>query len=177
MSWQIVILALALGLNNAIAAVALGSGGMTRRHQLRTAVVFALFEALMPVIGVILGEGAAALIGNDARYVGVGVLAAIGLYSFLQRNQSDEAKPTSTSGVKLLLMGVALSLDNLTVGFGLGMLHASIGLSAVVFGVVSLGMTWVGLELGRYIGRRVNLPAERLTGIVLLATAGLMLLQ
>ncbi|MDQ0189225.1 manganese efflux pump [Alicyclobacillus cycloheptanicus] len=181
MSWQLVLLALALGFNNAIAAVALGSGGMSRRHQLRTALLFAVFEALMPVIGVIIGEGAAAFLGRGAKYLGVAVLVGVGLYSLFHRDKAADdaapAPPAHAFGVKLVLMSIALSLDNLTVGFGLGMLHVSVGMSAVVFGLVSLVMTFAGLELGRLIGRAVNISSDRLTGVVLLATAGIMLLQ
>lgn len=202
MNWPIVTLALALGVNNAIAAVALGAAGMTRRHQFRTACVFALFEALMPVVGVVLGAGAAGLLGRHAKALGVLVLAAAGVYALLPRKDTKSPKQTPTeqpsasqpppasqpsdayrstahplAGTKLFILAIALSLDNLTVGFGLGMLHATVGTSAVVFGVVSLVMTWTGLELGRLIGRTVKLPIDRLTGLVLLITAGLMWVQ
>lgn len=178
MTWQLITLALALALNNSMAAVALGSSGMRRRRQFSTALLFALFEALMPVAGVLMGEGAARFIGTPARYVGVVVLVAAGVYSLIQVGQAGEDnQQKGVSGMRLLAMSVALSLDNLTVGFGLGMLHAPVGMAALVFGVVSLVMTLVGLEVGRFIGRAVNISAELITGIVLLATAGLMLLQ
>ncbi len=178
MSWQLVMLALALALNNSIAAIALGSAGISRKRQFATALLFALFEALMPVIGVALGEGAARLIGAPARYAGIVVLVGAGVYSLLQmRADSHSETKHDLSGLRLIVLSVAMSLDNLTVGFGLGMFHVSIAESAVVFGAVSLIMTLAGLELGRWIGRAVRLSTDLLTGLVLIATAGLMLIR
>ncbi|WDL95988.1 manganese efflux pump MntP [Alicyclobacillus sp. ALC3] len=178
MSWQLVMLALALALNNSIAAIALGSAGISRKRQFATAVLFALFEALMPVLGVALGEGAARLIGAPARYAGIVVLVGAGVYSLLQmRTDSHSETKHDLSGFRLVVLSVAMSLDNLTVGFGLGMFHVSLVESAFVFGAVSLVMTFVGLELGRWIGRAVRLSTDLLTGLVLIATAGLMLFR
>ena len=179
MMWQIVALAAAVGLDNGLAAIGLGAAGMTRRHQMQTALLFAVLEGLMPLIGVIIGHGAAAVIGRNARYVGVFVLAGAGLYSLLKREpQTQEGtRGQPQFGVSVILLGIALSLDNLTVGFGLGLLQVSVGWAAIVFGAMSLGMTIAGLEIGRWLGRRVSLSADKLCGVVLLATAGILLLQ
>lgn len=131
----------------------------------------------MPVLGVLIGEGAASFVGPPAKYFGVAILAGAGVYSLLQSGQGgDKDRESSAYGMRLLVLAVALSLDNLTVGFGLGMLHVSLGISALVFGAISLLMTLCGLEIGRWLGRAVKFSAEMLTGIVLIATAGLMLL-
>lgn len=178
MSWQLVMLALALALNNSIAAIALGSAGISRKRQFATALLFAVFEALMPVIGVALGQGAARLIGAPARYAGIVILVGAGVYSLLQMRTGGQSKAKHDStGVRLIVLSVAMSLDNLTVGFGLGMFHVSIAKAAIVFGAVSLVMTLAGLELGRWIGRAVRVSTDLLTGLVLIATAGLMLFR
>ena len=52
----------------------------------------------------------------------------------------------------LLLLAVALGLDNLAAGFALGAYHVDIVVAAVVFGVVSVAMSLAGLELGARIG-------------------------
>lgn len=53
----LLVVALALGLNNFAASVGLGVGGTVQR--VRVAVVFGLFEIAMPVIGLLLGRGLA----------------------------------------------------------------------------------------------------------------------
>ncbi|KPV44915.1 manganese efflux pump MntP family protein [Alicyclobacillus ferrooxydans] len=176
---QLVLLGMALGLNNALASVALGTSGLKRSKLLQIAFLFALFEALMPILGIFLGDEVARLIGNHARYVGVGLLAAVGVYFFLKASdeqKADEQREPSLPGVKSIILAIALSLDNLTVGFGLGMLDVPLTLAAIAFGCISLVMTYVGLEIGRFLGKKVAVSADKLSGIVLVAVAGLMLL-
>ena len=201
MIWQLVVLGMALALNNTLASVALGAGYMPRWHQLRTALIFAVFEAVMPIIGVMTGEAAAAVIGSKARLVGTLVLLAVGIYSLVKRHGPDEAqtmgvaqKDSTRKGdfesdddfrqtkalrnrMNMIVLAIALSLDNLTVGFGLGMFHVPLALAALIFGVVSLLMTFIGLEIGRYLGNKFTLSADKLSGVVLLLTAGVMMLR
>lgn len=165
-----------MGANNGLASVALGTSQLSRAHQLRTALIFAVFEAIMPVIGMIIGESVAGNIGGKARWVGIAVLVIMGVYSLFKRDGGeDEAdKAAKAKGASILFLAVALSLDNLTVGFGVGMFNAPLVLAAVIFGLVSLLMTLAGLELGRYLGKKVNLSADKLSGAVLLIVAGVM---
>jgi putative Mn2+ efflux pump MntP len=179
MIWQLVALGAALGLNNALASVALGTMKMSRWLQLRTALLFAVFEAGMPLLGMVVGENVAALIGGDAKYIGIAILVLAGLYSLIKRGdgEDDPAQAAKRLGWKTFLLAAALSLDNLTVGFALGMLNLPMGLAAVVFGAMSLVMTLVGLEIGRFLGSRMSISSDKLSGAVLLITAAVMVLQ
>lgn len=177
---QLLILGVALGLNNALASVALGALKMPRAQQMKTALTFAFFEALMPLLGVVIGEDVAGLVGGHAKYIGVVILAALGIYSLFKADSKsdggDEEANRKKGLVSTILLAVALSLDNLTVGFGLGFLKIPLALSALVFGFISLIMTLIGLEIGRYLGNRFTFSTDRISGIVLIATAGIMML-
>lgn len=130
----------------------------------------------MPIVGMYIGESLAGLVGDKAKWIGVAVLAMVGLYGLLKRSGDDESeKVKSANGSKVVLLAVALSLDNLTVGFGIGMFHASLLVAAAIFGVVSFTMTSLGLELGRFIGKRMSISSDRLSGAVLLLAAGAMM--
>lgn len=68
----------------------------------------------------------------------------------------------------MLITGVALSIDNLAVGFALGTLHVGLAVTAVVIGAVSVTMSLIGLELGQRIGAHVGDLGELLGGAVLI---------
>jgi manganese efflux pump family protein len=174
--WQLVVLGIALGMNNALASVALGTTNMSRGHQLRTAITFGLFEALMPILGLAIGAELSNMVGGLAKYLGVGVLVALAVYLLFKSQDEAEDEQPKKSGVQGLLLAVALSLDNLTVGFGLGMLQVPLPIAAVTFGLVSLVMTLIGLEVGRFVGAKVNVSADKLSGGVLLLVALMMVL-
>jgi manganese efflux pump family protein len=56
----LLLLAVALGLSNFAAAIGIGVRGVRRGAMVRIAVVFGVFEAGMPLLGLALGRGARA---------------------------------------------------------------------------------------------------------------------
>jgi putative Mn2+ efflux pump MntP len=70
--------------------------------------------------------------------------------------------------VRLLVTGLALSLDNLAAGFALGAYHVSVLAGAAVFGTVSVLMSLAGLEFGARIGYHSGQRGELIGGVVLI---------
>jgi manganese efflux pump family protein len=156
-------------------------GGATR---LRIAVVFGLFEAGMPVLGLVLGHGLAGSIGAAARWLGGAALIGFGVAGLVQaRRESghsghgdgEGARPperpqrSSTQPIgRLLLAGLVLSADNLAAGFALGAYQVDIATAAVVFGVVSVAMSLAGLELGARIGAAAGERSELIACVLLI---------
>ena len=169
------LVAISLGLSNFAAAVGIGVTGVDARTRLRVGVIFGLFETGMPIVGVLLGHSLADTLGHAARWIGAGLLVATGLYALIQAvrdmrgEQTDEPEtPTGQSTGRMLVTGLALSIDNLVVGFALGADHVSVPLAAIVIGVVSVGLSLLGLELGDRIGTRAGDRGELIGGIVLI---------
>src|ERR1700760_468216 len=174
----LLLVAVSLGLSNFAAAVGLGVAGVDRRTRVRVGVTFGIFEAGMPIVGLLIGHGLAATLGSATRWIGAGLLIATGLYALIQalrdqvrgRAGADPA-PASVAGLplgRLLITGLALSIDNLAVGFALGTYRVSIALAAALIGVVSVALSLLGLELGRWIGTRAGAAGELIGGVVLI---------
>jgi len=158
----LLLLAAALGLDNLAAAIGIGVGGVRRATRVRVAVVFGLFEAGMPVLGLVLGHGLADSLGQAARWLGGVVLIAFGVAGLVHAWRAPEpgerARPQRIG--RMLIGGLVLSGDNLAAGFALGAYHTRIVVAAVVFGVVSVAMSLVGLELGARIGAAAGERSE-----------------
>ena len=75
---------------------------------------------------------------------------------------------------RLLVSGLAMSIDNLVVGFALGAYHVSIVVAALVIGVVSVAMALAGLELGARIGSSLGERGELAGAAVLIAVGVVM---
>ena len=140
----------ALGLNNFAASIALGLSGIDRAARVRVALVFGLFEAAMPVVGLLIVVGAQMTL-SAAR-------------------SSGEAPPgVAEAGVgRLLLLAGALSIDNLVVGFALGAYRVPVAVGVAVIAAVSVAMSLVGLELGARLGARVGRDSALVAGIALI---------
>jgi manganese efflux pump family protein len=160
----------AVGLDNLAAAIAIGMSGVDARRRIRIAVVFGLFEAAMPLAGLVLGRQVSGLIGGGTRYYGGALLVAAGAWAIVSALRLDSAQteaPDATSWGRLLVTGFALSVDNLVVGFGLGAIAVPLIAAAATFGVVSVALSLAGLEIGRRVGARLGEFSEVVGGAVL----------
>jgi manganese efflux pump family protein len=77
------LVAVAVGLSNFAAAIGIGLSGVTVGVRIRVAIIFGIFEAGMPVAGLLIGHRIAGSFGSSASSVGGGLLIAIGIYSIL----------------------------------------------------------------------------------------------
>jgi manganese efflux pump family protein len=168
----LVLVAFSLGLSNFAAAIGIGVAGVDARTRVRVGLVFGIFEAGMPILGLALGHSLASALGHAAHRVGGGLLIATGVYGLIQALRSGAKACGSAEGQqhlgRLLVTGMALSIDNLAVGFALGAYHVGLPLAAAVIGTVSVGMSLAGLELGVRIGMRAGQRGGLLGGLVLI---------
>jgi manganese efflux pump family protein len=174
----LLLVSLSVGLSNFAGAIGIGISGIDARTRLRVGVAFGLFEAVMPIVGLLLGQAVAGFFGHFARYAGGGILIVTGAYTIWQGRRveaEEEAVPKSAPSLRthhLLVTALALSIDNLAVGFALAIYRIPIVLAALTMGTVSVVLSLVGLELGSRLGARVEAWSEEISGGVLIAVGG-----
>jgi putative Mn2+ efflux pump MntP len=168
----LLLVAVSVGLDNFAASVGIGFSGLDARTRLRVAVIFGVFETGMPILGLLLGHGLADALGQAAHWIGAALLVAVGGYvvvtALRDRPAEDPAVPAGQRTGRLLVTGVALSIDNLAVGLALGPFHVSFAVAAAVIGTVSVALTLLGLELGSRLGARTGRRGELIGGLVLI---------
>jgi manganese efflux pump family protein len=166
----LLLVSVSVGLSNFAGAIGIGLSGIDARTRIRVGIAFGLFEAVMPIIGLLLGQAVAGYLGHLAKYIGGGILILTGAYTIWQgrrvESEEKERKPLATR--RLLITALALSIDNLAVGFALAIYRIPIVLAAVTMGVVSVVMSLAGLELGHRLGARVEAWSEEIGGVVLI---------
>jgi putative Mn2+ efflux pump MntP len=130
----LILVALALGIDNLAVSVGIGVSGVRAAVRARVAIVFGVFEAGMPVLGMALGRSVSTQLGDAAQWLGGGLLAVVGLHqiiawlrhrraagpndSALNGSVPNGSGPNGSWGSwRLLASGLALSIDNLVVGF------------------------------------------------------------
>ncbi|MCW2910394.1 MAG: hypothetical protein JWL68_5183 [Actinomycetia bacterium] len=175
----LLLVAASVGLSNLAAAIGIGLGGVTARTRVRVALTFGVFEAGMPIVGLVVGAGVASGIGHAARWIGAAVLIAIGVLTVVQawrqpaetdRGVPEPGQPHHTDSLgRLFVSAFALSLDNLAAGFALGTMHVGVAEGAIVIGVVSVVLSLAGLELGGRIGAAAGRRGEQIGGAILVA--------
>lgn len=171
---QLLILGAVIGSNNFATALALGSLGQAGR-QWRVVPVFGAFEFTFPLLGLWLGRRASSYIAEAAGWLGPALLAALGIWTIVSalrgQRSAEEIAARATTWLGLLALSAALSLDNLVVGFSLGLGTIEPLLLAATIAIFSMTFAWLGLRLGRRAQERSRRLAEAGTGLLLIVLA------
>ena len=186
--FALLLAAVAVGLSNLAASIGIGVTGVTARTRLQVGLVFGVFEAGMPIVGLLIGQRIASDLGQAVRWPGAILLMIVGGSGLVRslrgsrRNAADaaparevvarEAPAPSANRTprfgRLLVSGLVLSLDNLVVGFALGTYQVGIVAGAILIGAVSVAMSLAGLELGGMLGRWAGRRSEQMSGVILI---------
>lgn len=131
--------------------------------------IFGIFEGVMPVVGLLLGRSLAHGLGGAAKPVAGTLLGLAGAYAIVSELRGDEdgAKNPELSVRRLVLIGGALSIDNLVIGFALGAYHVNLVVAALTIAGVSVALSLLGLEIGGQLGARLGRRSETIGGAVL----------
>lgn len=156
-----------VGLSNFAGAIGIGLSGVDSRVRLRVGVAFGFFEALMPILGLLLGQRLAQYLGAWTAYAAGGLLILTGLYTIWRARRQQTAEPARMQRRQLVVTAAALSLDNLVVGFALGIYRVPLVVAALTIGIVSVALSLFGLEVGSRLGRKVEAWSEELGAAVL----------
>ena len=81
------------------------------------------------------------------------------------------------SGLALFGLGISISLDELAMGFTIGLLNLSIVVAVILIGVQAFAVAQLGLRLGARLGSAVRERAEKLAGFALLGLGCLILVE
>ena len=161
---------LPLGLDSFAVAAAIGAAQATTPwQQLRISLVFVIFEGGMPLIGLGLGTALARGIGQAAGYLAGTAVIAIGAWMLLAGDNDDEkvSRITTSRGLALIVLGISISLDELAIGFTIGLAHLPVTVVIVAIAGQAFAAAQLGLALGARIGERWRERAEQIAGIAL----------
>ena len=169
------ILLIAIGLSADCFAVALsGSFSMrmlSRLQIFRVSLAFGLFQALMPVLGWLVGRAVVEIIADYDHWTAFVLLAIVGGRMIWESFRSEETRSQNTDitkGILLLTLSVATSIDALVVGLSFAFLEISIVMASLTIGTVAFVITATGFLLGRKIGKLIGERAEAIGGVILI---------
>jgi putative Mn2+ efflux pump MntP len=177
---KLILFVLPLGLDTFAVAAALGMRGLPRRERLRVSLLMSAFEMTMPVVGLLIGHAVGSAVGGAADYVAIGVLASLGVWMLFHEADGEEEKVgelTSRGGLAMLALGVSISLDELAMGFTIGLLHLSLWLAIVLIGAQAFLFAQLGLRLGARLNETLRERAEQLAGVALIGLATLLVIE
>ena len=180
---EIVFLAIALSMDAFAVAICKGlaTGKVKTRHMLITGAWFGGFQALMPLLGFLVGSLFADYVRAVDHWIAFVLLALIGANMIKESFSKDEecececscqkdSNPTSPFAAKTMLtMAIATSIDALAIGISFAMVEdMNISLAVALIGIITFALSFAGVKIGAVFGAKNRNIAELAGGIVLI---------
>ncbi|MCL6600370.1 MAG: manganese efflux pump MntP family protein [Alicyclobacillus macrosporangiidus] len=167
MEWiKMAAFALSLGFDTLMISISLGM--VQTQARWKTAVVFASAEAGMPLIGLFLGRGAGRLAGPWASWLGGLTLVALAVWLvFFEDDEAKSKLKRPLTGWAWVLTMFSISLDELAVGFSVGIVGVPVGLTITLIALQAFMFTCFGLTFGAKLKSYLGEWAEKIAGLVL----------
>ena len=167
--FTILLIGISLSLDAFSIALVYGMIGLTKKKKITLSLIVGIYHFIMPLIGLVLGT----LIDN-LHFINLDIIASIiliyiGIDLIISNFKEEETISLSKTG--LLMFGLSVSMDSLTVGIGLKAITDSYLLSSVVFSLCSFLFTYLGLILGNIIGNKIGTYSKIAGGIILIVIA------
>ena len=165
---------IAVGLSMDAFAVSICKGLSVRNLKPHHAVIcgayFGGFQALMPVIGWLLGRQFEVLIKSIDHWIAFALLVLIGANMIREAVKNEEENLNDSFTPRTMLpLAVATSIDALAVGVTFAFLDVEIVPAVSMIGVTTFVLSAVGVKIGNVFGAKYKSKAELVGGIVLVA--------
>lgn len=171
-TWELLILAIGLSMDAFAVAICKGLAIKEARvkHMIIAGAYFGGFQALMPVIGYLLGVNFKGLIERFDHWIAFFLLALIGgnmLREALSKGEEEELN-TSFGPKSMIPLAVATSIDALAVGVTFAFLQVRIIPAVSMIGITTFLFSLVGVKIGNIFGLKYKTKAEFAGGVILI---------
>jgi len=168
---------IAIGLSMDSLAVSLTSGTMdcvTHKKGFKIAVIFAVFQAIMPVLGWFLGISFKNTIEQVDHWFAFSILFVIGLKMIVEaiKVKPEERKFNINKNYVLIMLALATTIDAFVVGITFGFLEVNIIMASAIIGIITFIFSYGGICLGK-LNRFIKPRTAELIGGLVLITIGI----
>ena len=168
--WELFIIAVGLSMDAFAVSVCKGLSvqKIKPKHYLIVAAYFGGFQALMPLLGYLLGVRFEAMVANVDHWIAFVLLGLIGATMVRESRAGEEKLDDSFTVSTMLILAVATSIDALAIGVTFAFLGVNIVEAIILIGITTGIISGVGLKIGNVFGSRYKSKAEMAGGIVLI---------
>ena len=176
--WELFVLAVGLSMDAFAVSVCKGlSVGRVRpAHALTCGAWFGGFQALMPLIGWLLGVRLQELIVSIDHWIAFILLCIIGV-NMIRGSREEGDMEVSFSAKAMAPLAVATSIDALAVGVTFAFLQVDIIPAVLFIGVITFALSSAGVWAGSALGEKSRQRAELAGGVILILMGTKILLE
>lgn len=177
--WEL--FAIAVGLSMDAFAIAICKGlsveKAEKKHLLITGLWFGGAQALMPLLGYLLGTGFQSTIERIDHWIAFVLLGVIGLGMIKESREQSKPLDASFSAKVMFPLAIADSIDALAAGVTFAFLEVNIIPAILLIGIITFVFSAFGVWLGNRFGEKYKAKAEMTGGIILIIMGTKILLE
>jgi len=178
------LIAVAIGLAMDAFSVAIAKGvslkEVKKANAIKVALFFGGFQALMPLLGWLIGERFSSYIAASAHWIAFVLMLLLGgkmIYESIFERKDEVVDTNPLKASSLIILSIATSIDALLVGFTIALFDTPIFLAVSIIGLVTFVICYFGVFLGGKIGGYLGKYATIMGGIILIGIGILMLVE
>ena len=147
----------------------LSAGKTSVKHMALAGAWFGGFQALMPLVGYLLGSAFEQYVTTVDHWIAFILLFIIGANMIKESFDNDSANQNSSFAfMSMLMAAVATSIDALAIGITFAFLKVNIWLAIAVIGCTTFVISAAGIKVGSVFGAKYKAKAEFFGGAVLI---------
>lgn len=176
------IVVIAVGLAMDAFAVAICKGLSMKKMNWSKALIvggyFGFFQAVMPLIGYLLGVGFHEKVTSVDHWFAFILLSAIGINMLKEAlSKEEDCKNDRVDFKEMVVLAIATSIDALAVGITMAFLEVNIITAVLAIGIITFIISVIGVKIGNIFGDKYEKKAEFVGGIILILMGTKILLE
>lgn len=178
--WELLIIA--VGLSMDAFAIAICKGLSVERaepkHLLSAGLWFGGAQAVMPLLGYLLGSGFQSAVDHVDHWIAFVLLVFIGINMIRESREENEEELDALFTFRAMLpLAIATSIDALAVGITFAFLNVDIVPAVSFIGIITFLLSSLGVWVGSVFGSRFKQKAELSGGLILIFMGTKILLE
>lgn len=143
---------------------------MDFKKSILIAIYFGLFQALMPLIGYLLGSAFEELVTKIDHWITFILLGFIGINMIKEAfEKQDESSYNDKVDFKTMsVLAIATSIDALAIGITFAFLQINVLLAIIIIGITTFILCLIGVKIGNKFGDKYEKKAQIMGGIILI---------
>lgn len=171
-----------VGLSMDAFAVSICKGLSMKKLDWRKAIIIALyfgiFQAIMPVIGYLLGTTFESLVTQIDHWIAFILLGIIGANMIKEACGKESENSNDKVDFKtMIVLAIATSIDALAIGITFAFFKTELLSSVIIIGLITFGLSLIGVKIGNKFGDKYEKKAEVLGGVILILIGVKLLLE
>lgn len=163
----IIVIAFSLSMDAFSLSLVYGTLNLRKKNIYQLSIIVGINHFFMPILGVLCGNKIFTLIPINNNLLVFLVLSVIGIEMIIETfKENDTIKIMNI--IELFLFGFAVSIDSFSIGISLSSITNNIYISSLIFSIVSMSFTYLGVVIGKKINNLIGKISTLLGGVILI---------